>query len=86
MYISSVTIENFRAFKEKTVFNFNPGVTVLVGENDCGKSTVKAEFAQQFSFDLETIFKGKKVQDIVNLLPRYLVEAIEYVTDEIEGI
>ena len=40
MYISSVTIENFRAFKEKTVFNFNPGVTVLVGENDCGKSTV----------------------------------------------
>lgn len=50
------------------------------------KLVSKAEFAQQFSFDLETIFKGKKVQDIVNLLPRYLVEAIEYVTDEIEGI
>ena len=28
MYISSVTIENFRAFKEKTVFNFNPENTV----------------------------------------------------------
>ena len=40
MYISSVSIENFRAFKEKTVFYFNPGVTVLIGENDCGKSTV----------------------------------------------
>jgi putative ATP-dependent endonuclease of OLD family len=40
MYISSVAIENFRAFKEKTVFHFNPGVTVLIGENDCGKSTV----------------------------------------------
>lgn len=40
MYISSVSIENFRAFKEKTVFHFNPGVTVLIGENDCGKSTV----------------------------------------------
>ena len=26
MYISSVSIENFRAFKEKTVFHFNPGV------------------------------------------------------------
>ena len=33
MYISSVSIENFRAFKEKTVFHFNPGVTVLIGEN-----------------------------------------------------
>lgn len=40
MYISSVSIENFRAFKEKTVFHFNPGVTVLIGENDCGKSIV----------------------------------------------
>ena len=40
MYISSVEIENFRAFKEKTIFHFNPGVTVLIGENDCGKSTV----------------------------------------------
>ena len=40
MYISSVSIENFRAFKEKTVFHFNHGVTVLIGENDCGKSTV----------------------------------------------
>lgn len=40
MYISSVSIENFRAFKKKTVFYFNPGVTVLIGENDCGKSTV----------------------------------------------
>ena len=40
MYISSVSIENFRAFKEKAVFHFNPGVTVLIGENDCGKSTV----------------------------------------------
>ena len=40
MYISTVIVENFRAFKEKTIFHFNPGVTVLIGENDCGKSTV----------------------------------------------
>ena len=24
----------------QTAFYFNPGVTVLIGENDCGKSTV----------------------------------------------
>ena len=40
----------------------------------------KAEFAQQFSFDLENIFKGKQVEEIVAVLPNYLVKAIEYVT------
>ena len=43
-------------------------------------------FAQQFSFDLENIFKGKQVEEIVTVLPNYLVKAIEYVTTKIEGI
>jgi len=46
----------------------------------------KAEFAQKFSFDLENIFKGKTVEEIVTVLPNYLVKAIEYVTTNIEGI
>lgn len=40
MYISAVRIENFRCFGKPTVFQFNPGVTVLVGENDSGKTAV----------------------------------------------
>ena len=40
MYIKSVTIENFRCFGKKTTFDFNPGLTVLIGENDAGKSAV----------------------------------------------
>ena len=44
------------------------------------KLVSKAEFAQQFSFDLENIFKGKQVEEIVAVLPNYLVKAIEYVT------
>lgn len=40
MYISDVKIENFRGIGEETIFKFNPGITVLVGENDSGKSTV----------------------------------------------
>ena len=50
------------------------------------KLVSKAEFAQQFSFDLENIFKGKQVEEIVTVLPNYLVKAIEYVTTKIEGI
>lgn len=40
MYISGVKIENFRGIGEETIFRLNPGITVLVGENDSGKSTV----------------------------------------------
>ena len=40
MYISGVKIENFRGIGKETIFRFNPGMTVLVGENDSGKSTV----------------------------------------------
>lgn len=40
MYISDVSIENFRGIGDLVDFKFNRGVTVLVGENDSGKSTV----------------------------------------------
>lgn len=40
MYISGVKIENFRGIGKETIFKFNSGITVLVGENDSGKSTV----------------------------------------------
>ena len=40
MYISSVIIENFRCFGESVEFKFNKGLTVLIGENDSGKTAV----------------------------------------------
>ncbi len=41
MYISSISLKNFRIFgDQKTKINFNRGLTLLVGENDSGKSAV----------------------------------------------
>jgi putative ATP-dependent endonuclease of OLD family len=43
MFLSELTIQNFRAFgsgDNRFVLEFNPGLTALVGENDCGKTTV----------------------------------------------
>ena len=40
MYLSEITIEGYRVFKEKTTINFNRGLNLLVGENGCGKSTI----------------------------------------------
>ncbi len=39
MHISKINIENFRLFKEFSV-DLNPGLNVLVGENNSGKTAV----------------------------------------------
>ena len=41
MYLSSVQIKNFRCFDDQDhTVEFNSGLTVLVGENDSGKSAI----------------------------------------------
>ena len=40
MYLSQLTIRNFRQFGEELQVGFQNGVTALVGRNDSGKSTV----------------------------------------------
>lgn len=39
MKIESIKIKNFRSYKEETIINFD-NLTVLVGRNDIGKSTI----------------------------------------------
>jgi len=46
-----------------------------------GKIASKADFAQQFAFELEETFTGK-LEELNEALPSYLVEAIKYVTEE----
>ena len=46
-----------------------------------GKIASKADFAQQFAFELEETFNGK-LEKLNEALPSYLVEAIKYVTEE----
>jgi predicted ATP-dependent endonuclease of OLD family len=40
MHLSELTIEGYRAFGTESVIQLNKGLTVLVGENGCGKSSV----------------------------------------------
>ena len=40
MYISKINIENFKCYKGKFSLNLNPGINILVGNNEAGKSTI----------------------------------------------
>lgn len=41
MYLSSLQIKNYRCYDDgEHIISFNPGLTILVGENDSGKSAI----------------------------------------------
>lgn len=53
MKIRNITIQNFKGFERKE-FSFNPNVTVLIGDNGSGKTTI----LEALSFILGTFFLG----------------------------
>lgn len=40
MKIKSLTLSNFRGYKEETTIEFKNGLTTIIGKNDAGKSTI----------------------------------------------
>lgn len=40
MYISKLKLNNFKGFSGKQEFNFSEGINFLVGNNNCGKTTI----------------------------------------------
>ena len=40
MYFKSLTITNFKSFKGENPINFTKGINYIVGDNNCGKSTI----------------------------------------------
>ena len=49
MYISQMRIKNFRCFKEDFIVNFNPGMNVIIGANNSGKTTIIRALEMIFS-------------------------------------
>lgn len=40
MILESISLENWRSFRDRRTFSFDPGLNVVAGENEAGKSTL----------------------------------------------
>lgn len=82
MYFKSLTITNFKSFKDEKQINFTKGINYIVGDNNCGKSTIVdalryliENVGEQPSIQnksaaeelsVEAIFAGQELIDIVH--------------------
>ncbi|MBC1581150.1 ATP-dependent nuclease [Listeria seeligeri] len=66
MFISKITLKNFRCFEEEHILEFKSGINYFVGDNNCGKTTIfKAiEFIRSGKNKEDWISKGKEVEDV----------------------
>ena len=68
MYLKRIRARNFRAFGDGTTapelnWGLNPGLNILVGENDAGKSTLMKVLTGIYTKDSGTItYEGKEVE------------------------